>query len=101
MKIIELNWISIEEFKEVDKLFLVVVLDDIWSLYNIGFVFCMVDVFWIECIYLCGIMVIFFYFEMYKIVLGVEFIVDWKYVNNVVEMVDNFWSEGYVVYFVE
>ena len=55
LKITELNRISAEEFKQVEKLPLVVVLDDIRSLHNIGSVFRTSDAFRIECIYLCGI----------------------------------------------
>lgn len=101
LKITELNRISIEEFKEADKLPLVVVLDDIRSLHNIGSVFRTADAFRIECIYLCGITATPPHPEMHKTALGAEFTVDWKYVNNVVETVDNLRSEGYVVYSVE
>ena len=101
LKITELNRISIEEFKEADKLPLVVVLDDIWSLHNIGSVFRTADAFRIECIYLCGITATPPHPEMHKTALGAEFTVDWKYVNNAVETVDNLRSEGYVVYSVE
>ena len=101
LKITELNRISIEEFKEADKLPLVVVLDDIRSLHNIGSVFRTADAFRIECIYLCGITATPPHPEMHKTALGAEFTVDWKYVNNAVETVDNFRSEGYVVYSVE
>ena len=101
LKITELNRISIEEFKEADKLPLVVVLDDIRSLHNIGSVFRTADAFRIECIYLCGITAIPPHPEMHKTALGAEFTVDWKYVNNAVETVDNLRSEGYVVYSVE
>lgn len=101
LKITELNRISIEEFKEVDKLPLVVVLDDIRSLHNIGSVFRTADAFRIECIYLCGITATPPHPEMHKTALGAEFTVDWKYVNNAVETVDNLRSEGYVVYSVE
>ena len=52
LKITELNRISAEEFKQVEKLPLVVVLDDIRSLHNIGSVFRTSDAFRIECIYL-------------------------------------------------
>ena len=83
LKITELNRISVEEFKEAEKLPLVVVLDNIRSLHNIGSVFRTSDAFRIECIYLCGITV------------------DWKYVDNSVEAVDNLKSEGYIVYSVE
>ena len=55
LKITELNRISVEEFKEAEKLPLVVVLDNIRSLHNIGSVFRTSDAFRIECIYLCGI----------------------------------------------
>ena len=55
LKITELNRISIEEFKEAEKLPLVVVLDNIRSLHNIGSVFRTSDAFRVECIYLCGI----------------------------------------------
>ena len=55
LKITELNRISTEEFKEAKKLPLVVVLDDIRSLHNIGSVFRTSDAFRIEHIYLCGI----------------------------------------------
>lgn len=101
LKITELNRISIEEFKEADKLPLVVVLDDIRSLHNIGSVFRTADAFRIECIYLCGIKATPPHPEMHKTALGAEFTVDWKYVNNAVETVDNLRSEGYVVYSVE
>ena len=101
LKITELNRISIEEFKEADKLPLVVVLDDIRSLHNIGSVFRTADAFRIECIYLCGITATPPHPEMHKTALGAEFTVDWKYVNNAVETIDNLRSEGYVVYSVE
>ena len=101
LKITELNRISIEEFKEADKLPLVVVLDDIRSLHNIGSVFRTADAFRIECIYLCGITATPPHPEMHKTALGAEFTVDWKYVNNAVETVDNLRSAGYVVYSVE
>ena len=55
LKITELNRISIDEFKEADKLPLVVILDNVRSLHNIGSVFRTSDAFRIECIYLCGI----------------------------------------------
>ena len=70
LKITELNRISAEEFKQAEKLPLVVVLDDIRSLHN-------------------------------KTALGAEFTVDWKYVNNAVDAVDNLRKEGYIVYSIE
>lgn len=101
LKITELNRISTEEFKEAEKLPLVVVLDNIRSLHNIGSVFRTSDAFRIECIYLCGITATPPHAEMHKTALGAEFTVDWKYVNNTVKAVDNLKNEGYTVYSVE
>lgn len=101
LKITELHRISAEEFKQAEKLPLVVVLDNIRSLHNIGSVFRTSDAFRIECIYLCGITATPPHPEMHKTALGAEFTVDWKYVNNAVEVVDNLRKEGYVVFSIE
>ena len=101
LKITELNRISAEEFKQAEKLPLVVVLDDIRSLHNIGSVFRTSDAFRIECIYLCGITATPPHPEMHKTALGAEFTVDWEYVNNAVDAVDNLRKEGYIVYSIE
>ena len=69
LKITELNRISTEEFKEAEKLPLVVVLDNIRSLHNIGSVFRTSDAFRIECIYLCGITATPPHAEMHKMTL--------------------------------
>ena len=101
LKITEMNRLSAEEFKSVEKLPLVVVLDNVRSLHNIGSVFRTSDAFRVECIYLCGITATPPHPEMHKTALGAEFTVDWKYVNNVVEAVDNLRADGYKVYSVE
>lgn len=101
LKITELNRISTEEFKKAEKLPLVVVLDNIRSLHNIGSVFRTSDAFRVECIYLCGITAVPPHPEMHKTALGAEFTVDWKYVDNAVEAVDNLKKDGYTVYSVE
>lgn len=101
LKITELNRISAEEFKVAEKLPLVVVLDNVRSLHNIGSVFRTSDAFRVECIYLCGITAVPPHPEMHKTALGAEFTVDWKYVNNPVEAVDNLRENGYTVYAVE
>lgn len=101
LKITELNRISAEEFKKANKLPLVVILDNVRSLHNIGSVFRTSDAFRVECIYLCGITATPPHPEMHKTALGAEFTVDWKYVNNAVEAVDNLRREGYIVFSVE
>lgn len=101
LKITELNRISAEEFKEVEKLPLVVVLDNIRSLHNIGSVFRTSDAFRIERIFLCGITATPPHPEIHKTALGAEFTVNWEYVHNTLEAVDKFKKEGYIVYSVE
>ena len=53
LRTIEMNRLTLEEFKEAEKLPLVVVLDDVRSLYNVGSVFRSCDAFRVEAVYLC------------------------------------------------
>ena len=101
LSITELHRISAEEFKQAEKLPLVVVLDNVRSLHNIGSVFRTADAFRIECICLCGITACPPHAEMHKTALGAEFTVDWRYVENTVEAVDDLRAAGYTVYAVE
>ncbi|MBO4984866.1 MAG: RNA methyltransferase [Bacteroides sp.] len=101
LKITEMNRMSVEEFKESTKLPLIVVLDNVRSLHNIGSVFRTSDAFRIECIYLCGITATPPHPEMHKTALGAEFTVAWKHVDNTIEAVENLKKEGYLVYSVE
>ena len=101
LTITELNRMTAEEFKRAEKLPLVVVLDNVRSMHNIGSVFRTSDAFRVECIYLCGITAVPPHPEMHKTALGAEFTVDLKYVDIAVEAVDNLRKEGYVVYSVE
>lgn len=101
LKITELNRLTPEEFKRIPKLPLVVVLDDIRSLHNIGSVFRTADAFCIACVYLCGITATPPHPEMHKTALGAEFTVDWKYVKHTVDAVEELKQEGYTVYAIE
>jgi tRNA G18 (ribose-2'-O)-methylase SpoU len=101
LKIDELNRMNQEEFHRADKLPLVVVLDNIRSLHNIGSVFRSSDAFRIECIYLCGITATPPSAEIHKTALGAEDTVDWQYVENTVEAVDKLHADGYTVYSIE
>ena len=78
LKITEMNRLTVEEFKEADKLPLVVVLDEVRSLHNIGAVFRTSDAFLVNRIYLCGITATPPNAEMHKTALGAENTVDWK-----------------------
>lgn len=101
LRIDELHRISAEEFKVASKLPLVVVLDNVRSLHNIGSVFRTCDAFRVERICLCGITAVPPHPEMHKTALGAEFTMDWTYVKNAVEAVDNLRNQGYTVYAVE
>ena len=79
LKITELNRLTVDEFKQADKLPLVVVLDEVRSLHNIGSVFRTSDAFLVNCIYLCGITATPPHAEMHKTALGAEDTVDWIY----------------------
>ena len=101
LKVTELNRISTEEFKVADKLPLVVVLDNVRSVYNIGSVFRTADAFRIKSIYLCGICAVPPQVEIHKTALGAEYSVDWKYFADTMDAVRELHDEGYFVYSVE
>ena len=98
LKVTEMNRLTVEEFKEARKLPLVVVLDDVRSLHNIGAVFRTSDAFLVDCIYLCGITAV---PEMHKTALGAEYTVDWKYFKDTEEAVNELHAMGYTVFAIE
>ncbi|ATV53071.1 RNA methyltransferase [Prevotella intermedia] len=101
LRTIEMNRLSLEEFKQSRKLPLVVVLDDVRSLYNVGSVFRSCDAFRIEAIYLCGITATPPNAEIHKTALGAENSVDWQYFSNAEDAVAQLKDNGYFVYSVE
>lgn len=101
LKVTELNRINVREFKEAKKLPLVIVLDNIRSLHNIGSVFRTSDAFRISYIYLCGITAIPPHSEIHKTALGAELTVDWKYFNHTQDAVKELKKEGYIVLAIE
>lgn len=101
LKITELNRMSVNEFKESHKMPLVVVLDDVRSLHNVGSVFRSSDAFRVESIYLCGITAVPPQPEIHKTALGAEDTVDWKYYQSAVKAVDNLKANGYKVFAIE
>lgn len=88
LKITEMNRLTVEEFKEARKLPLVVVLDQVRSLHNIGAVFRTSDAFLVNRICLCGITATPPHPEMHKTALGAELTVDWKYYKNTQDAVN-------------
>ncbi len=96
-----MNRLSVEAFKEAEKLPLIVVLDDVRSLYNVGSVFRTCDAFRIEAVYLCGITATPPHVEIHKTALGAENSVAWRYFDNAMQAVEALQAEGVFVYGVE
>lgn len=101
LNILELGRIDADEYKRSKKMPLVVVLDDIRSMYNVGAVFRTSDAFRVESIYLCGITATPPSQEIHKTALGAEDSVDWKYFKSTQEAVRILKQEGYYVYSIE
>ncbi len=101
LKITELNRITAEEFKAAEKLPLVVVLDHVRSLYNVGSVFRSSDAFRVESICLCGITATPPHAEIHKTALGAEDTVDWKYYARTQDAIYDLKSAGWEVWAVE
>jgi 23S rRNA (guanosine2251-2'-O)-methyltransferase len=78
----ELNRKSVEEFRQSEKLPIVVVLENIRSAYNVGSVFRTSDAFLLESIYICGYTAHPPHKEIKKTALGAEETVEWKYFKN-------------------
>lgn len=90
----ELNRIDVDTFKETTKTPLIVVLDNIRSLNNIGSVFRTSDAFLIEKIYLCGITATPPHKDIHKTALGATDSVDWEYVEDTLELVEKLKAEN-------
>ena len=101
IRTIEMQRLSIEEYKKSEKLPLVVVLDDVRSMYNIGSVFRTADTFRVEAVCLCGICQTPPATEIHKTALGAEESVDWKYYKTAFEAVNALKNDGYEVLSVE
>ncbi len=101
LKVTEMNRISVAEFKEAEKMPLVVVLDNVRSLYNVGSVFRTSDAFRLQGICLCGITARPPHIEIHKTALGAEDSVTWRYYEDTLECVDNLRKEGYTILSIE
>lgn len=101
LEITELNRITTEEFKQTKKIPLVVVLDNIRSLHNVGSVFRTADAFLVEKICLCGITSTPPQPEIHKSALGAEFSVDWQYYDQTQDAVREYKEKGYHIYSIE
>ncbi|MDF1576353.1 MAG: RNA methyltransferase [Bacteroidales bacterium] len=97
----ELERLSVEEYKSVEKIPLTVVLDNVRSLNNIGSVFRTADAFRLEGIYLCGISSTPPHREIHKTALGATESVHWEYRKETVDALTELKAKGYQIYSVE
>ncbi|MFZ4398478.1 MAG: RNA methyltransferase [Bacteroidales bacterium] len=98
---IELNRLSIDAFKEAEKLPIIIVMDNIRSQHNIGSVFRTSDAFKMEAIHLCGITATPPNREIHKTALGSTDTVEWKYFETTIDSISFLKKQGYLIYAIE
>ena len=98
---LELHRITCEEFKETEKIPLIVVLDDVRSLNNIGSVFRTADAFVVEKICLCGITATPPHPDIHKTALGAEESVEWVYEKDVMKCISDLRCKDYKICSIE
>ena len=101
LRTIEMQRLTVEEFREAKKLPLVVILDDVRSMHNVGSVFRTGDAFRIERVCLCGITSTPPSAEIHKTALGAEDSVVWQYYPSALEAVEALKAEGYEILSIE
>ena len=97
----ELDRLNVDEFKQVEKTPICIVLDNVRSLNNIGSVFRTADAFLIEKIYLCGITATPPHKDIHKTALGATDSVAWEYRENALELLEELNEKGYTSLSVE
>lgn len=97
----DMHRIDVDTFKQSEKLPLVMVLDNVRSLHNVGSVLRTADAFRIEAVYMCGITATPPSAEIHKTALGAEDSVNWQYFEDTMQAVDKLKNEGYTVLAVE
>ena len=97
----ELDRLSVEDFKLTQKTPIIVILDNIRSLNNIGSVFRTSDAFLVKKIYLCGITATPPHKDIHKTALGSTETVEWEYVENIIDLIQSLKSENIKVISIE
>ena len=97
----EMGRIDRDAFVQAEKLPLVVVLDNVRSLHNVGSVFRTGDAFRLERIMLCGITATPPSAEIHRTALGAEDVVEWQYFESTMEAVETLRADGYKIYSIE
>lgn len=101
LKLEELNRVDVKGFKAQDKLPIVVILDSVRSMHNVGSVFRTADGFAVERIFLCGITAQPPHREIEKTALGATQSINWVYQQKVTDAIDSLKAEGYLIIAVE
>lgn len=92
---------SIDEFKQASKTPIVIILDNVRSMHNVGSVFRSADAFLVEAVFLCGFTPVPPHREIHKTALGATETVQWKYFPNTLEAIETLKQDGYGIYAVE
>lgn len=101
LKLEELNRVDVQEFKEQEKLPVVVVLDNVRSMHNVGSVFRTADGFSIEKVVLCGITAQPPHREIEKTALGATLSVEWEHYDDTLVAVESLRDNGYTIIAIE
>lgn len=97
----ELNRLDVADYHKVNKIPVIIILDNVRSMENVGSFFRTADAFRIEAIYLCGITARPPHREIHKTALGADESVDWKYFETTAEACEHLKSDGYRIFAVE
>lgn len=97
----ELNRKTADEFRQAEKIPLVIILENIRSAYNVGSIFRTADAFLIQSIYICGYTAYPPHKEIKKTALGAENTVQWKYIKDISEVILELKGMGFLIYAVE
>ena len=97
----ELNRLNVSDYHNVKKIPIILILDNVRSMENVGAFFRTADAFRIEAIYLCGITARPPHREIHKTALGADESVDWKYFETTAEACESLKSAGYRIFAVE
>ncbi|WP_144283109.1 RNA methyltransferase [Chryseobacterium echinoideorum] len=101
LKLEELNRIDVETFKKTNKIPLVVILDNVRSMHNVGAAFRTADAFLVEKIVLCGITPQPPHREIHKAALGATESVDWSYEKDINTAIDDLKNKGFEILGIE
>jgi len=101
LKIEELNRLSINEYKSIEKNNLIVILDNVRSQFNVGSIFRICDAFRIKKLTLCGITPIPPSREIEKTALGSTLSVEWEYFKNTLDAIKFYKDQDYKIFIIE